>query len=101
MLEKDDTLRLKEMKHIMKHPWLKNVNMQDVLAKKMEPPFKTEMFENNFDSSDFQNDEEKEMLKLERDKEKFNLDSSEIAFPNFLYFCEELQELEINLAKNV
>ncbi len=64
MLEKDTDMRFKTIAEIMKHPWMKDVNMSDVLAKRLDPPFKTDMFENNFDNSDFERDEEKEMLKL-------------------------------------
>jgi hypothetical protein len=59
MLEKDTDMRFKTISEIMKHPWLTNVNMDDVLNKKLVPPFQTDMFENNFDSSDFEKDEEK------------------------------------------
>lgn len=37
----------------MRHPWLKDVNMNDVLCKKLIPPYQTDMFQNNFDNSDF------------------------------------------------
>jgi hypothetical protein len=36
---------------------MKDVNMNDVLSKKLIPPFKTDMFQNNFDSTDFERDE--------------------------------------------
>lgn len=47
--------------------------MQDVLAKKFDPPFKTDMFENNFDNSDFVNEEQAQMLKLQREKDRGKL----------------------------
>ena len=59
-------MRFKNVAEIMNHPWLKNVNMSEILAKKMDPPYKTDMFGSNFDRSDFENDEEKEILKLEK-----------------------------------
>lgn len=57
MLEKDTDLRFKNIKEILDHPWLKNVNMDDVLKKKLVPPFKTDMYLNNFDESEFAKDE--------------------------------------------
>jgi len=66
MLEKKTEMRFKNVTEIMNHPWLKNVNMSEVLAKKLEPPYKTDMFDSNFDRSDFEKDEEKEILKLEK-----------------------------------
>ena len=44
----------------------------------LEPPFKTEMFENNFDNSDFEQDEEKEILKLEKEKDLGFLPTDEV-----------------------
>lgn len=44
MLEKDTDMRFKTIADIMKHPWLTNVNMEDVLNKKLVPPFQTDMF---------------------------------------------------------
>lgn len=49
-------MRFKSINEIMRHPWLKDVNMEDVMNKKMTPPFKTDMFQSNIDSSDFEND---------------------------------------------
>ena len=57
MLEKDTDLRFKNIKEILDNPWLKNVNMDDVLKKKLVPPFKTDMYLNNFDESEFAKDE--------------------------------------------
>ena len=56
MLEKDTELRFSKISEILSHPWLKNTSMTDVMAKALEPPFKTDMFECNFDNSDFEKD---------------------------------------------
>jgi hypothetical protein len=32
---------------------MRNIRMEDVLGKKLRPPFKTDMFGYNFDDSDF------------------------------------------------
>lgn len=64
MLEKDTDLRFKNIKEILDHPWLKSVNMEEVLNKKLVPPFKTDMYLNNFDESEFARDEEKERFKI-------------------------------------
>jgi hypothetical protein len=32
--------------------------MEEVMARKLDPPFKTNMFENNFDNSDFASEEQ-------------------------------------------
>jgi serum/glucocorticoid-regulated kinase 2 len=44
LLEKDTDLRFKKVSDIFSHPWLKDVKMEDVLGKKMDPPFKTSLF---------------------------------------------------------
>lgn len=64
MLEKDTDLRFKRISEILAHPWLADVKMDDVFNKKLVPPFKTDMFCNNFDESEFSKDEEKERFKL-------------------------------------
>lgn len=73
LLEKDTDLRFKKVTDIFAHPWLKDVKMDDVLAKKLDPPFKTNLFENNFDSSDFAHEEQSEILKLQKEKERGTL----------------------------
>jgi hypothetical protein len=73
LLEKDTDLRFKKVSEIFAHPWLRDVKIEDVLAKKLEPPFKTNIFENNFDNSDFANDEQSEILKLQKEKDRGRL----------------------------
>ena len=46
-------MRFKNAREILASPWLSDCKVEDVLAKKLSPPFKTEMFENNFDDADF------------------------------------------------
>jgi hypothetical protein len=94
LLEKDTDLRFKKASDIFAHPWLKDVQVADVLAKKLDPPFKTNLFENNFDSSDFAHDEQGEILKLTKEKERGKLTAEEICFPNFMYLHPELQKVE-------
>ena len=71
--------------------------MSDVLAKKLDPPFKTEMFQNNFDNSDFEHDEELQILKLEREKDLGELDSEQVEFKEFLFIDESLQQLRSDI----
>ena len=73
-------MRFKKIQDIMNHPWLKDVDMKNVLEKRLIPPFKTDMFQNNFDSSDFENDEEKQILKIEKEKDYGILGNQEIQF---------------------
>lgn len=44
LLEKDTDLRFKKIDDIFAHPWIRDCSIQDVLAKKFDPPFKTDMF---------------------------------------------------------
>lgn len=53
LLEKNTEIRFKKIQDILEHPWLQNTNMNEVLNKKLTPPYRTNMFENNFDDSDF------------------------------------------------
>jgi hypothetical protein len=43
------------------------------------------MFQNNFDETEFAKDEEKERLKLEREKDAPKLEPDEIVFQDFTY----------------
>ena len=38
---------------IWQHPWLLGISEEDVLAKKLTPPFHPNMFEENFDNAEF------------------------------------------------
>ncbi len=74
--------------------------MQDVLAKKFDPPFKTDMFENNFDNSDFVNEEQAQMLKLQREKDRGKLNQEDVCFHDFFYISEELKQIEADIDKS-
>jgi len=41
----------------MSDPWLKGVKLNEIASKKSNPPFKTNMFDYNFDDSDFAQEE--------------------------------------------
>jgi hypothetical protein len=99
MLEKDTDLRFKNIREILEHPWLKYVNMDDVLNKKLNPPFKTDMYLNNFDETEFAKDEEKERFKIEKEKDEPALAESEVVFPFFSYKSTELKHIESELQK--
>ena len=34
-------MRFKKIEDILRHPWLKDINMREVESKRLEPPFKT------------------------------------------------------------
>lgn len=74
--------------------------MQDVLAKKFDPPFKTDMFENNFDNSDFVNEQQAQMLKLQREKDRGKLNQEDVCFHYFFYISEELRKIQADIDKN-
>ncbi len=74
--------------------------MQDVLAKKFDPPFKTDMFENNFDNSDFVNEQQAQMLKLQREKDRGKLNQEDVCFHDFFYISEELRKIQADIDKN-
>lgn len=54
LLEKDVDLRFNKVSEIFAAPWLNGCRIEEVLAKKLDPPYKTNMFESNFDTTDFE-----------------------------------------------
>ena len=56
LLEKDPKDRLGtngEVEEIIKHPWFAEINFDDLLNKRLEPPFKPELSEDQSDVSQF------------------------------------------------
>jgi hypothetical protein len=56
LLEKDPATRLGSqsgVKELLQHDWLKDVNPEDYLKKKIEPPFKPSLRNNPMDTSHF------------------------------------------------
>ena len=58
----------------------------------MAPPFKTDLFADNFDDSDFAADEEVELSKFNKDRDQA-LPPNEAEFKNFTYVCPEWEAI--------
>jgi serum/glucocorticoid-regulated kinase 2 len=60
LLVKDPSKRLGNfngIQDIWSHPWLLGITESDVLTKRLLPPFKPNILEENFDNSDFKTEE--------------------------------------------
>lgn len=50
-MDKDLSKRVKSVSEIKNHPWLRDVNWNEVLEKNIQPPFIPSIYESNFDSN--------------------------------------------------
>ena len=50
-MDKDLSKRVKSVSEIKNHPWLRDVDWNDVLEKNIKPPFIPSIYESNFDSN--------------------------------------------------
>jgi hypothetical protein len=49
-------MRFNSVEEILQHSWLAGTDIQQILQKKLVPPFPTNMFESNVDDTDFARD---------------------------------------------
>ena len=49
LLHKDQNRRVQSLDTVKKHPWCAKIDWSKVLAKKVEPPFKPDLYKCNFD----------------------------------------------------
>jgi serum/glucocorticoid-regulated kinase 2 len=55
LLQKDKERRLGKVcgvYEILSHPWMKKLPIQSILSKSLNPPFETNLFQNNFDKKE-------------------------------------------------